>query len=78
VEIPPGTVTDQYLARRGEQLDVVFDVDLGEFVKGHRVIARGIMLGRPARVPRDSTSPLRDLVRRGEDPSNGGGVLPQG
>jgi hypothetical protein len=78
VKIPPRTVTDQYLARRGEHLDVVFDVDLGELVKGHRVVARGIMLGRPARVPRRGASPLRDLVRCGEDPSNGGGFFRRG
>jgi hypothetical protein len=32
----------------GEQLDVVFDLDLGELVEGHHVVARGIMLGREA------------------------------
>jgi hypothetical protein len=44
VKIPPRTVTDQYLARMNEHLDVVFDVDLGELVRGHHVVARGIML----------------------------------
>jgi hypothetical protein len=51
VKIPPRTATDQYLARRGEHLDIVFDLDLGELVNGHHVVARGIMLGRPARDP---------------------------
>jgi hypothetical protein len=40
--IPPRTATDVYLARAAVRLDVVFDVDLGELVDGHRVIARGI------------------------------------
>jgi hypothetical protein len=75
VKIPPRTVTDQYLARRSDHLDVVFDVDLGELVKGHHVVARGIMLGRPARVLRHDTSRLDALVRRGEDPGNGGGFF---
>jgi hypothetical protein len=75
VKIPPRTVTDQYLARKGEHLDVVFDVDLGELVKGHHVVARGIMLGRPARVFRPDTSRLGALAQRGDDPSNGGGFF---
>jgi hypothetical protein len=29
MEIPPRTVTDAYLASRGLQLDIAFDVDLG-------------------------------------------------
>jgi hypothetical protein len=78
VKIPPRTVTDLYLAHRGEHLDVVFDVDLGELVKGHHVVARGIMLGRTVRVPRYGTSPLRDLVQCGEDHSNGGGFFRRG
>jgi hypothetical protein len=78
VKIPPRTVTDQYLARSGEHLDVVFDLDLGELVRGHHVVARGIMLGRPVRVPRYGTSRLPGLVRRGEDPSNGGGFIRRG
>jgi hypothetical protein len=41
-ELPHRTATDAYLAEIGEQLDVAFDVDLGELVEGHRVIARGI------------------------------------
>jgi hypothetical protein len=52
VDIPPRTATDRYLSRRGQQLDIVFDIDLGELVEGHHVVARGIMLARPVRVPR--------------------------
>ena len=36
----------------GIELDIVFDVDLGELVRGHHVIGRGIDLGRTVDVPR--------------------------
>lgn len=72
MKIPPRTVTDQYLARRGEHLDIVFDADLGELVRGHHVVARGIMLGRPVRLSRYGGSPQRDLIRPSGDSSNGG------
>jgi len=36
-------VTDAYLAEIGERLDIEFDVDLGELVEGHRVVARGVL-----------------------------------
>jgi hypothetical protein len=78
VKIPPRTVTDQYLARMGEHLDVVFDVDLGELVRGHHVVARGIMRERTVQVPRYDTSRLRDMTGRGRDPGNGGGFLNSG
>jgi hypothetical protein len=42
-DLPPRTATDAYLADRAEELDFEFDVDLGELVEGHRVVARGIM-----------------------------------
>jgi hypothetical protein len=41
--LPPRTATDAYLAEIGERLDVEFDVDLGELVEGHRVVARGVL-----------------------------------
>jgi hypothetical protein len=41
--LPPRTATDVYLAEIGETLDIEFDVDLGELVQGHRVVARGIL-----------------------------------
>jgi hypothetical protein len=45
--LPPRTATDEYFARMAahgvrRELDVVFDVDLGELVEGHHVIARGL------------------------------------
>jgi hypothetical protein len=45
VRIPPRTATDAYLARTGKELDIAFDVDLGELIQGHHVVARGIMFG---------------------------------
>lgn len=78
MKVPPRTATDQYLARRGEHLDIVFDVDLGVLVKGHHVVARGIMLGRPIRVPGYNPSLLRDLSQPGGDPGNGGGHFQSG
>jgi hypothetical protein len=47
VDIPPRTATDRYLSQLGERLDIVFDVDLGELIEGHHVVARGISLAPP-------------------------------
>ncbi|AQZ62151.1 hypothetical protein BKM31_12330 [[Actinomadura] parvosata subsp. kistnae] len=46
ISIPPRTATDAYFARTGgsRRLDVVFDLDLGELVDGHHVVARGLEL----------------------------------
>ena len=46
MNIPPRTATGSYLAGMGPQLDIAFDVDLGELAKGHHIVARGIMFGR--------------------------------
>ncbi|MGA5765196.1 hypothetical protein [Nonomuraea bangladeshensis] len=48
--IPPRTATDAYLARMGgrRRLDIVFDIDLGELVEGHHVVARGLELADAA------------------------------
>jgi hypothetical protein len=78
VKIPPRTVTDQYLARMGKNLDITFDVDLGQLVEDYHVVARGIMLGRPIQVPRYDTAQLRDLIQDGGDPDNGGGFFRRG
>jgi hypothetical protein len=48
VDIPPRAATDRALSRAGERLDIVFDVDLGELIEGHHVVARGITLGEAA------------------------------
>jgi hypothetical protein len=42
----PRDMTDAYLKQAGHGLDIVFDIDLGELVEGHHVIARGVDLGR--------------------------------
>jgi hypothetical protein len=46
LDLPPRTATDAYFASRpGQQLAVRFDVDLGELVDGHHVVARGLEFG---------------------------------
>jgi hypothetical protein len=75
MEIPPRTVTDAYLASRGVQLDLAFDVDLGELTRGHHIVARGIMFGRPVRVPKRDPARLRALMDAADDPNNGGGFI---
>jgi len=45
--VPPRDATERFLAqmsRWGRRIDVAFDIDLGELVDGHRVIARGLEL----------------------------------
>lgn len=46
IRIPPRTATDAYFAKQGgsRQLDIVFDIDLGELLEGHHVVARGLEL----------------------------------
>jgi hypothetical protein len=48
----PRDATDAHLERKGIRLDIVFDVDLGELVRGHHVIVRGIDRGHEVPVPR--------------------------
>ena len=46
-DLPPRTATERFLTRMavwGRRIDISFDVDLGELVDGHRVIARGLEL----------------------------------
>ena len=47
---PGREATSRYLENMGLSLQVVFDVDLGELVRGHHVIARGIDLGHPTKL----------------------------
>jgi hypothetical protein len=42
VGLPSREVTDQYVQASGRTLDFVFDVDLGEQMPEHHVVARGI------------------------------------
>ncbi len=57
IEIPPRDVTDRFLANSGRRLDVVFNVDLGELIPGHHVVARGIERGRTFEPP--EAGPIR-------------------
>ncbi|MEV0391117.1 hypothetical protein [Nonomuraea sp. NPDC050643] len=44
IRIPPRTATDAYFAKMGgsRRPDIVFDIDLGELVDGHHVVARAL------------------------------------
>jgi hypothetical protein len=75
VHLPARTATDDYLARMGERLDVVFDVDLGELAKGHHIVARGLALGRSVPAPRFDRDELRRRISGSSDPANGGGFF---
>jgi hypothetical protein len=57
--------TERYLAQAGRELDIVFDVDLGELVRGHHVIARGIDLGHDIPIARWQ----REFHQRAEEES---------
>lgn len=50
--LPTRDATEKYLEMMGRRLDIVFDVDLGELVRGHHVVARGIDLGHEFDVSR--------------------------
>ena len=60
----PRDATDEYLRQAGHQLDIVFDVDLGELAQGHHIIARGIDFGRQVAVHRWEQEMQRDLEER--------------
>jgi hypothetical protein len=60
VEIPDRTVTDRYMSDSGRTLDYSFDVDLGELIPGHRVVARGI--GQAPMVPSSDHADLPQHV----------------
>ena len=57
------------------QLDIAFDVDLGELTRGHHIVARGLMFGRPVRMPKRDPARLRALMDAADDPNNGGGFI---
>ena len=61
----PRDATERYLAHAGRELDIVFDVDLGELIQGHHVIARGIDLGHDIPITRWQ----RDFRQRAEQES---------
>ncbi len=80
--IPPRDATEAHLRQIGIELDIVFDVDLGELVRGHHVIGRGIDLGRTVDVPRwmAASEAERQKRRAQTGPANFGSfrkVLPE-
>jgi hypothetical protein len=50
VVIPPRTAIESHLVAMGKTIDIVFHIDLGQLVRGHHIIARGISLGEPTSV----------------------------
>ena len=71
--IPERTATDNYLTRAGLELDIAFDVDLGELMRGHHVVARGIMFGRLVRVPHVDIDEIHALMNQAGAAGNSGG-----
>ena len=67
MNIPPRGATERYLATPGIRLAVSFDVDLGELLEGHHVVARGISRGGSIEVPdRGDLGRLSQPVRVGD------------
>jgi len=62
------------LSSRGQRLDIVFDIDLGELMQGHHVVARGIMLARPVRVPRIDAAQAGTQAASSAEPDHSGGI----
>lgn len=50
--LPPRDATDAFMTAAGLTMNVAFDVDLGQIVRGHHVVARGIDLGHSVPVRR--------------------------
>ncbi len=72
VALPPRTAVDHYLAVSDVQLSYSFDVDLGELIPGHHVIARGIGLAPPMSMPPAGSLPaeLAEEIRESNRESN--------
>jgi hypothetical protein len=62
----------------GKSLDITFDIDLGELVDGHHVVARGIELGGLAQLPGVDEDQVRVLIAGDADSNNGGGFFRRG
>jgi hypothetical protein len=62
----PRDATERYLEQAGRALDIVFDVDLGELVKGHHVIVRGVDLGHDISITR-SQQEFRQRAEQGAE-----------
>ena len=68
VEVPNRTATDRYVQLSGRKLDHMFDIDLGELIPGHHVIARGIGPAPKSSIPESADVPqnLIDEIERGD------------
>jgi hypothetical protein len=68
VDIPDRTATDRYVEGNRRTLDYTFDVDLGELIPGHHVIARGIGRAPKSSIPRSADLPqdLMDEIERND------------
>jgi len=64
---------DEPPPRSERRIDIPFDVDLGELIEGHRVIARGIEFARLVEVRLPDPQWLEGLMR--ERGPNGGGYF---
>jgi len=73
--VPPRDATERYLATTGRQLDITFDVDLGELVPGHHVVARGIEHALAVDVPIVDLDQLRLPNERSAEGDNEGGFV---
>jgi len=51
VDIPPRSAPTAHLVRCENGLDIAFDIDLGELMPGHHVIARGIEREKSIEIP---------------------------
>jgi hypothetical protein len=59
----PRTATSDYLSANQRQLDIVFDLDLGELMPGHHVVARGIERSRSFTSPGAGRQPSVSVDR---------------
>jgi hypothetical protein len=65
VDVPARDAIDEYLQRADRRLAVAFEVDLGELIDGHRVVARGLEFGSEGAVLHYEFVPA--MERREED-----------
>jgi hypothetical protein len=61
--IPTRSATESFLAAGNRTLQVSFDIDLGELMPGHHVVARGIERGQPRLPPSGSSTSIEELDR---------------
>jgi hypothetical protein len=64
MDLPPRDDGERAMATPGGRIDIPFDVDLGELINGHHIVARGIERGALARrrwLERDSAGELKKM-----------------